>query len=106
MSDQVQEKDQSNVIDGGGLLRGTDKKLSLRRLMGVILMSLGVLELNLILIPFISFIKELSKNTIGAWDIVLASIMFFPGILMMIISLFIMRQITAQNIAAIAGKKV
>jgi hypothetical protein len=93
-----------SIIDGGGLMKGADGKLSLRRLLGVILIAFGIIAefMALIFVFIIAF--DAIKNQMSVWDIVLFSLFFVPGAVLIVGGLFIMKQITSQAIASIISK--
>lgn len=95
--------DKTETIDGGGVLFGSDGKLSLRRLMGIFNMAVGTVLFFIAMFMMPEIIKlAMDKANISAWHIILPLLLFIPGVTMILVSLFILKQITAQNIAAIA----
>jgi hypothetical protein len=83
---------QSVIIDKGGLLKGGDGKISLRKLMGSIFAIIGVISLIL------AQIQLAGKEVISSWD----ALLYVPGIFLIFACLYILKIITAQNIQAIA----
>jgi ABC-type transport system involved in multi-copper enzyme maturation permease subunit len=101
------EIDQSGVIDGGDFFKGSDGKVSIRRVIGFVLIAFSIISLFaamfFVISLAISMISDPSK--INLYGVLLCAVFFIPGSIMLISGLLILKQITSQNIAAITGKK-
>jgi hypothetical protein len=111
MSDVVSistDSDVSSIIDGGDFFKGADNKVSMRRVLGFILISCSISSfigaMFFVISLAIRMIDDPSK--INLYSVLLCVVFFIPGSVMLIGGFLILKQITAQNIATIVGKKV
>lgn len=94
-------QDQSKVIDGGGMLQGTDGKLSFRRIIGLGLAVMGAASLIVAMVLMASLAKDTIAGALTVWHIVFFAMFMAPGAIMLMFFLLITQQITTQAIAGI-----
>jgi hypothetical protein len=98
------QDNQQGIIDGGGILQGVDKKLSLRRILGLSLSILGMILLSMSLAVLSSFgAGVINMDNISIGHIVYFLIFLAPGSICLLFSAFIMRELTSQAISSIVN---